>query len=411
MIRTANLVTSISRQAGGLHESVRRLTQELNSLEVSVQIITTLDDYTREDLHLWQPLDILALPIAGPRSFSFSKSYASTLKAVSPDLIHAHGIWQYQSVVSKKFSSKFNIPYIISPHGMLDPWALRHHRGIKKIAFKIYEHAHLQSATCLRALCTSEASAFLSLNLKNKIAIIPNGIDLPILKMDPSSVYAKPWQELFVANKKVLLFLSRIHPKKGLLNLIKAWAGVSLRSSPKFNPSSQNWVLCIAGWDQDEHEAELKKMANELNIPWADSRSSSLLENISLLFLGPQFHSDKELCYSACDAFILPSFSEGLPMVVLEAWAYSKPVIMTPECNLPEGFECGASIPITTHTDGIEEGLKILFNSSTADLKEMGEKGRKLVSEKFTWSKVAAEMKRVYEWMLGGGTPPDCIIS
>ena len=130
-------------------------------------------------------------------------------------------------------------------------------------------------------------------------------------------------------------------------------------------------MLAIAGWDQGGHEGELKRLATELEIPWADARSTKLEDPQplsrptgeggalatgegsanpssifhlpssklpSVVFLGPQFGEAKAACYRNCDAFILPSFSEGLPMVILEAWAYGKPVLMTPQCNLPGGF-------------------------------------------------------------------------
>src|SRR4030095_3065150 len=119
--------------------------------------------------------------------------------------------------------------------------------------------------------------------------------------------------------------------KKGLVNLLRAWAKVARSQSSDFCPPSSDWVLALAGWDQGGHEAELKQLATELGIPWADVRergkggaiSAFSFQNFSILFLGPQFNEAKAACYAACDAFILPSFSEGLPMVVLEAWAYA----------------------------------------------------------------------------------------
>ena len=95
-------------------------------------------------------------------------------------------------------------------------------------------------------------------------------------------------------------------------------------------------------------------------------------------------------CYYQCDAFVLPSFSEGFPMVVLEAWAYGKPVLMTPECNLPEGFESNAAIRIATDVENIERGLRQLFEMSAADCQAMGEHGKKLVIEKYSWPRIAA---------------------
>jgi poly(glycerol-phosphate) alpha-glucosyltransferase len=129
-----------------------------------------------------------------------------------------------------------------------------------------------------------------------------------------------------------------------------------------------------------------------------------------VVFLGPQFGDAKTACYQHCDAFILPSFSEGVPMVVLEAWAYSKPVVMTPECNLPEGFTTNAAIRIETDVESIVHGLEQLFQSSSSVLCSLGVNGRALVARKFVWPRIAEQMAGVYEWMLGGGPKPDCVI-
>src|SRR5208282_4574684 len=108
----------------------------------------------------------------------------------------------------------------------------------------------------------------------------------------------------------------------------------------------------------------------------------------------------KAACYANCDAFILPSFSEGLPMVVLEAWAYGKPVLMTPECNLPEGFAANAAIRIEPGVEGIARGLQELFRTPHSALRVLGDNGRNLVAGRFAWPKIAVEMKSVYEWVL-----------
>ena len=278
----------------------------------------------------------------------------------------------------------------------------------------------------------------------------------------PSSILPLP-----SSRPRVLLYLGRIHPKKGLANLLKAWKQASGQrsvvsgpvvsgpvvsgpvvsgpavsgpavSGPVVRSQSTEWVLAIAGWDQGGHEAELKALATELGIPWADVREatsplrgeggrrpdvvcpdaesnpSSIFHlpssrSFSVVFLGPQFGDNKIACYRDCDAFILPSFSEGLPMVVLEAWAYGKPVLMTPECNVPEGFAANAAIRIEPNVPSIASGLHILFESSISDLQSTGRRGRRLVAAKFAWPKIAAEMKSVYTWLLGGGAKPACL--
>ena len=227
--------------------------------------------------------------------------------------------------------------------------------------------------------------------LKNPICVIPNGVDLPLAAPQRESRHPR-----LPEGRKVLLYLGRLHPKKGLSTLIAAWSRVR----------AGDWILAVAGWDQAGHEAELKRQATELGLAWAEGTPQGG-EDTSLYFLGPQFGEAKESCYHSCDAFILPSLSEGLPMVVLEAWAYGKPVLMTSACNLPEGFRAEAALQIGASEEKIEAALRNLFRLSRDERETMGRKGRILVEERFDWRKVAGQMASAYEWMLGGGTRPN----
>jgi glycosyltransferase involved in cell wall biosynthesis len=419
MIRSANLTGSVSRNAGGLYESVRRLVQSLIPMGLEVQVFGTKDEHTAADIGAWAPVAVKAFRPIGSQKFGYSPQFLPTLKEFAPDLTHTHGLWGYPSVATKQYCRHRGVPYVISAHGMLDPWALGNSRWKKMIARSFYEDAHLQRAACLRALCESEARAIRRIGLKNPIAIIPNGIDVPeITPQDNESTRsqnASPWSladGLQCDGRKVLLYLGRIHPKKGLANLLKAWA--AFHSSPAARPSE--WLLAIAGWDQCGHEMELKRLATELEIAWTDVREHPKLNQrsgvngpCSVVFLGPQFQNAKAACYAHCDGFVLPSFSEGLPMVVLEAWAYGKPVLMTPECNLPCGFTREAAIRIETRPDDIARGLRKLFQLSDSDRALLGENGLRLVREQFAWPVVGREMVQLYEWLLGGGEKPACL--
>jgi poly(glycerol-phosphate) alpha-glucosyltransferase len=251
----------------------------------------------------------------------------------------------------------------------------------KRVAALLYENQHLRGAACLRALSEAEAQSIRSYGLRNPICVIPNGVDLPDL--GESNTKTQP------ANRKTLLYLGRLHPKKNISNLIRAW-------NETFNSQRGNgdhWVLAIAGWDQGGYESELKRVA----------------AGTSVVFLGPRFGADKSECYRDCDAFVLPSLSEGLPMAVLEAWSYAKPVLMTPECNLAEGFEADAALRIGTTPQEIGTGLKVLCEMSDNDRSQMGNRGRALVATRFSWPRIGEQMRPVYEWMLGSGAPPETV--
>src|SRR5262249_34005902 len=148
----------------------------------------------------------------------------------------------------------------------------------------------------------------------NPISVIPNGGDLPQLTESSVAEPASAALRTFAQGRKILLYLGRLHPKKNFANLIRA-----CEQSRNSHPSAwEHWALAVACWDQAGHERELKRLNNDYGL--ADS----------VRFLGPLFGQEKDAAYRACDAFVLPSLSEGLPMAVLEAWAYAKPVLMTP---------------------------------------------------------------------------------
>jgi len=410
MIRSVNITSSISRSAGGLFESVRRLVQELSLTPMILSVLGTSDAFTDKDIKAWDPIFVQAFKPVGHQQFGYSPRFSQYLNLFQPDLIHTHGIWTYSSIATLSYHRKRKVPYVISPHGMIDPWAIKNSSWKKIPAYYLYEGSHLTNAACMRALCESEADSFRAYGLKNPIAIIPNGIDLPE-EGKGEEVNAKGENGV-----KTLLFLGRIHPKKGLSNAIRAFAK-ALDARRSTLGCSVQWQFVIAGWDQGGHEAELMNLCDELGLSFSHKMHETHKgddlgvnsNNTSVLFHGSAFGEKKDDLLRSADAFILSSFSEGLPMSVLEAWAYGVPVLMTQECNLPEGFAADAALKIGTDVESIDKGMDELFSMSEADLSTMGAKGRKLVEERFTWKKVAAQMAGVYEWMLGGGVPPDCV--
>jgi glycosyltransferase involved in cell wall biosynthesis len=239
----------------------------------------------------------------------------------------------------------------------------------------------LRGAACLRALSEAEALSIRGYGLCNPICVIPNGVDLPDLRESNAKTQ--------LANPKTLLYLGRLHPKKNISNLIRAWS----ETFKSQRGGGDRWVLAIAGLDQGGYEAQLRQLTTDLGLL------------TSVIFLGPQFGADKSECYHACDACILPSLSEGLPMAVLEAWAHAKPVLMTPECNLPEGFEGNAALRIGKAAEEIAAGLRQLVEMSDNDRAAMGTRGRTLVAKSFSWPRIGQQMRAVYEWVLGAEMP------
>jgi glycosyltransferase involved in cell wall biosynthesis len=389
-VRAAMLTTSVSRQAGGMFWSIQALSRSLIDSDCDVRVFGGEDAYSSEDRSKWGRTPVTVLPVVGPRAFGFQRGLMNALSTYNPNLLHVQGLWMYPSMAAVRWAAGYR-PYLVSPHGMLDSWAVHNSAWKKRLAGLLYENAHLSAAACLHALCASEYESIRSYGLQNPVAIIPNGVDLP---SETSRSGQPDWNNLFPGESQVLLFIGRIHPKKGLKHLLYAWARVKQESSSGGKP----WRLVIAGWPEEAHQKELERLCVTLGI------------GDDVRFVGPQFDNQKAASLARADAFILPSISEGLPMAVLEAWSYRLPVLMTPQCNLPEGFVAEAAINMSPDVASIAVALKTLFDMADVARRDMGERGRKLVENRFTWSSVASSMHSVYSWVLGRGPMPACVL-
>lgn len=372
-------------------DSVRGLSRFLkNEHDTEVDIISVEDEFSAEDRSTWGdfPVHLVAPKYA---SFRYAPELSRRLASLTPDLVHTHGIWTYLSVATIRWSESNGRatprPYLVSTHGMLDPWALHNSRWKKIMAAFVFERRHLENAACIHAVNQAEATAIRTFGLRNPICVISNGIEV---RGSNASDRMPPWAADMVDGRKVLLYLGRLHPKKGLSNLLRGWKEASKRE--------RGWVLVIAGWDQDGHRAELEQLARELKI------------TSSVHFSGPLFGKERAAAYQNAAAFVLPSLSEGQPLVVLEAWSHARPVLMTPECNLPEGFQERAAIRMSATVEGTAEGLGKLFALDEPALREMGRRGRDLVVANFSWSQIASQMFAVYNWLLGLSAAPDCVL-
>jgi glycosyltransferase involved in cell wall biosynthesis len=420
-MNVAFVTRSLSRGAGGLFFAMNSLAGALSEQGVTVVAHGSNDGQIRHDLDTLRQAVCQVHPTIGIGALACAPTMKTALVAGDYDLLHTHGLWQWSSIAVGRWHRQTRRPYVVSPHGMLDPWALQQSRWKKKLAWMLYENEHLLKSACIHALCESEARSIRAYGLKNPVCVIPNGVDLPDLAVDRGHGERAT---------KTLLFLGRLHPKKGLVNALRAWAEiVGDRGSDLVANDGSDWQFVIAGWDQGGHAAELKRLCGELGLVHAEvsaeafvtgaSQVSSTLVAVprpvhtgrpAVLFLGPAFGETKDALLRAADAFILPSFSEGLPMAVLEAWAYQLPVLMTDHCNLPAGFSSGAAVLIGTDVESMAYELKSLLSSPQATFQSMGKNGRRLVAERFSWPQAAAQMKEIYEWVLGGGAKPPSIV-
>lgn len=386
------LTASLSPLGGGVFFALHGLATALHRPPgTSVAVVGLCERSGAADPADWQPLPMAACGVRGPKSWGYSSALAPALDAARPDVTHVHGLWMYPSLVNL-LQARRGRPYVISPHGMLDPWAVANAGWKKRIALRLYEGAHLNRAGCLHALCAAEMRSIRDFGLKNPVCVIPNGVDLAANEPDRAG---KPdWADSVPPGARTLLFLGRVHPKKNLAALLRAWACVRRRRVP----GAESWHLVIAGWDQNGHRRELATLAGEMGIAGA------------ITFAGPQFGAAKRRSYGAADAMILPSLSEGFPMAVLEAWCAGLPVLMTAECNMPDGFTAGAALPIATGPEAMADALADFLALDDRTRTAIGRRGRRLVEDRFTWPKVAADMDAVYRWLAGGGARPGCVV-
>lgn len=401
-MKTAFLIDSMSRKAGGVQTSLQCLARALAARREEGQVFAVRDEHSDADLAGWDPVPVsLSCPL-GPRRFGFAPGLARRLDDFDPDLVEVHGLWTYISQVSQRWHRRTGRPCFLHPHGMLDPWAVAHSGWKKRLAARLFEERHLREAGCLRALCRAEAEAIRAYGIRAPVAIIPNGIDLPeeVDERERGTKHEEP---------KTLLYLGRLHPKKGLAILLRAW---SIR-----NPDG--WQLVIAGWDEGGHAKELQQLCRELGLPFSTipagefptkNQEPGTKNHEGIVFTGPVFGKAKESLLRAADAFILPSFSEGLPMTLLEAWSYRLPVVMTEACNLPEGFATGAAIRVAPTVESVAEGLESLFGLTHSDRESVGKAGRRLVEDRFLWPSIAGQASLVHEWLVGGGSKPDFVV-
>lgn len=373
---------SLSRRAGGILPIMQNHAIQLASRGAAVSAHGVRDAETNLDRCGWETVDLhLADPVVP--SLAYAPGLGASLRAFHPDILHLHGLWQYPSVLAERWGRRTGRPVVISTQGMLEPWALSNSRLKKRIAAAMFERRNLMQAAVIHC-SRAELPGIRAFGLSNPVAILPNGATFPTHRAGASP----PWPE---DERKTLLFLGRLHPKKGISETLAAWATLA-RDHPDL---VSNWRLVLAGWDDGGHEERFMQEAAERGLEG------------SVVFPGSLFGEQKEAAFEAADAFILASHSEGFPMTVLEAWSHKLPVFKTRECNIPEGFDVGAAIEVTTDPDRLARDLSL--HLAAADLPAVGERGYALARDKFTWSSIAADLMQVYRWTLGQQEMPSCI--
>ncbi len=375
-IKLAVLTSTMSAKSGGLAIAIPAMAFAINPSSVKVSVLGLRDRAAPSSCEGWGP-SVFPQSYTGPESFGYSAGYTKALNALSPDIIDSQGVWQYPSLANLRYHMRTHTPYVVTPHGMLEPWALERSRWKKSLAGLWFENQHLRLAQCLRATAEMEAASFRQLGLRNPIAIIPNGV------FTPPATY--PVQR---SGKRRLLFLSRVHPKKGLPILLRAWA--------RLRYTRREWELVIAGPDEVNHLAEVKLLAEQLHLS-------------DVIWHPPVEGSSKDALYRSSDLFVLPSHSENFGLVVAEALANGVPVITTkntPWAGLRD-HRCGWWINLTE--DELFSTLAEATSCPPQFLQEMGRRGHAWMLADFSWHTISERLIELYSWVVHKGSPPSFV--
>lgn len=290
-------------------------------------------------------------------------------------LIHIHALWSPALHKVAKWARHNKIPIVWSPHGMLTPWAMNNKKWKKILAWWLYQRKDLKMVGLLHATAESEVDDMRRMGLKNKVMVAPLGVKVNdcvehVVRAD---------------GKKVLLFVSRVQRKKGLINLVMAWAQLSPEIKSK-------WMVRIVGPDQEGHTDELKGLCAKLSV-----------EN-NFEFVGPKYGNDLAQEYASANLFALPTHSENFGSVVIEALAHGVPVICTKGAPWKELDDCKCGWWINIGVEPLTKALKDAMSLTDIGRSEMGARGKSLIEAKYTWDSVVRAVLKGYEEVLSAKT-------
>lgn len=372
MLHVVQTITSLNPASGGTAQVVPQLSDALVEQGCHVSV-AYLREPTNRAVALQKAVaaPARALHVFGRAVWSqeFSAVIRRGLPHGQPRLIHDNGLWSYTNFIAGSCARRFKIPLVISPHGMLEAWAMGYKRRKKRIARCLYQQDILDAATLFIVSAESELESLRREGLRQAAAVAPPGITLP----------ATTATHALEAEQRKILFLSRVHPKKGLIPFAEAWQ----------RARQPGWKVIVAGPDEGGHRAEVEAFIARCGL-------SSDFE-----FTGEVHGEAKEELFRAADLFVLPTFSENFGMAVAEALSYGLPVLTTRAAPWSILEAIGAGWWVEPSVADIATGLRSALSTSARQRASMGLAGRTYVAEHFGWSTTATKVHHAYEWLLG----------
>lgn len=289
------------------------------------------------------------------------------------DIIHQHGVWLRNSELSI-YGGKNNIPIIIQPHGYLEPYSLNMSSFKKRVMYNLFEKINLSNSSLLVGCSVREVKHLKYLFPNKDIAILPNGVWHSFLTHPVTKTPDK------IKNR--LLFLSRIHPSKGIERLLLAFSKLKEKTI-------NDWEIVIAGAGDINYIKSLEKKIFELNI------------NNSVVFYGAVFGDEKIKLFDSSDLFVLPTYTENFGIVVAEALARSIPVLTTEGAPWEMLTEMNCGFWVENNQKGIDKGLSMALSLPRKELKIMGENGKRFVELNYVWENIGIKTIEMYRWIIG----------
>jgi glycosyltransferase involved in cell wall biosynthesis len=319
-----------------------------------------------------------ALVPQGPLERWTATGAGQTLRSLIPgfDLVHLHEMWRPLLWVSAAIARRYHVPYVLTPHGMLDPWCLAQKSWKKRMALAFGWRRVLDQAAFLHVLNSDERRLLQPLGLTCPVETIPNGVFLDELQpAAPEDFFEK---EYGFPGEHAILFLGRLHHKKGLDYLVAA-VEILHRSLPEKH-------LVVAGPDEGVRTALARQIQR------------AGLQNVVHL-VGPLYGDQKRAALQSAGCFCLPSRQEGFSIAILEAMASRLPVVISEACHFPEVAAAGAGRVVRLDATEIASALRDVFADHNVR-RRMGDLGFDLVRSRYTWPKVAEQCISAYERLL-----------
>jgi poly(glycerol-phosphate) alpha-glucosyltransferase len=379
-MRIGFLVSNISRLGGGVSEVVVKMATGLRPFGILPIIFTARDKFIDEARQRMPGIEVVAHDILGPPIFHYIPNLLPEILSRNIDILHLHGIWQYPSIVGSAWCRRTGRPYVISPHGMLDDWILGRGRTKKFLAHYGYERRNLASASLIHAITANEKEQIQRYLPSARVIVIPNSVDKTLSHIAPNK--EKSFTTEFGNKRPFVLYLGRIHEKKNIEKAIDAW--VSLNNENKLGECR----FLIAGWGEDSYVSVIKQKIQT-------SGNHSRIE-----FLGPIYGQRKQDLLTNAKFILLPSHSEGMPMVILEAWSEGTPALMSQFCNLQLGYHKGAALDCGVTVDSIRDALVYATSVSSDRWKEMSNAAQDLIATTYSTEVVAASWIETYSNLL-----------